>query len=776
MKNLLRRAGLAFTSLLLVLTMSPITAAQTMQEIDTCSIKAEDGSCLDLFYSTNDINFYDKDDTCGGSKTIQNPAANLSLDQRIAQTFIVGFDPTATESMSQIVSKYKIGGIFFVGGSDNSKLTKPFFDQLNQSAGIPLFIAADDEGGQVARFTKGVTPSAEAMGQMNTPQIEAEGKKAGDLLVAAGLNGDLAPVLDLRTDGTPWAQTQRNFAADPTNVAAKAGAFAKGLKGAGVTPVYKHFPGIGKVMEHTDKQASTPQTLASIAGDLAPYRELVNKHGGAVMLSNGFITDWDPAIPVSINPQAVAYLRNQLNFTGVIMTDALEVLEKDGYGSKKFTTPDAIARALNAGVDMPLFVLNGGEATIQAAIDKVKADVPADKITVAFNRSLSVRTATQSTVSTSGAGNDSSICCAPSRTGTQVSLNGDNNTEKILNYLMNGMSYKMTLEQASGLVGNFFVEAGGTSNDGSIPESSMVVGPNPSAVSSYGFYGIAQWGGGRWTQLQGFAASNSKPWDDLEIQLRFMAWELGVGETWNGNAGGSEKRSLEAIKNLNEPGTVAVEFEALYERCGCTQEKRRTAALAVYNYYSDKPALPGSGSTTGPSTGGQNTCTGNGPISGNNDIAKTALELAWPNKGQHPGTGKESARETYQIAMPKYNNHTTTMPWTDCGVFTATVIIMSGADPNYPGRGTGVQLPYVRDNFEVIPVDDTSDLVPGLVAVVVGAGGGVGHTYIYTGPYKGDDGKDYDIAEASLGGHIPEADKVYISDYRGPYTFGRPRS
>lgn len=766
-------------SLLLVLTMSPITSAQTVNELDTCSVKAEDGSCLDLFYSTNDINFYNANDTCGGTKTIQNPAANLSIDQRIAQTFIVGFDPTSTEAMSQIVDKYKIGGLFFVGGSDNSRLTKSFFDELNKSAGIPLFIAADDEGGQVARFTKGVTPSADAMGAMNTPQIEAEGKKAGDLLVAAGLNGDLAPVLDFYVPGTPWAATERTFGRDSNNIhiAAKAGAFAKGLKGAGVTPVYKHFPGIGRVTEHTDKGPSTPQTLASIAGDIAPYRDLANQHGGAIMLSNGYITDWDANVPVSINPQAVTYLRNQLNFTGVIMTDALEVLED--YGSKAVSTPDAIARALNAGVDMPLFVLRGGEGTIQAAIDKVKADVPAAKIDAAFKNSLTIRTGTSASAQNNATNASSTTqCCAQSGSKTSVSLDGKNNTEKILNFLMNGMSYKMSLEQASGLVGNFFVEAGGTNQDGTVPDASMEIGPNPAAVSSAGFYGIAQWGGGRWTQLQDFAASNSKEWKDLDIQLRFMAWELGVGETWNGNAGGSEKRSLEAIKNLNEPGTVAVEFEALYERCGCTQEKRRTAALSVYNYYSDKAPLPASGSTASPASvqsAGANTCAGSsGPPEGNGDIAKTALGLAWPNKGKHPGTGKEVARDTYQVAMPKYNNNTTTVPWTDCGVFTATVMRMSGADPEYPGRGTSVHLSYIRSSpkFTAFIPKDTSELQPGDVGVVSGSNG-YGHTYIYTGPYTGDDGVEYQIAEASLFDHVPEADKVYISDGRGPYTFGR---
>lgn len=146
-------------------------------------------------------------------------------------------------------------------------------------------------------------------------------------------------------------------------------------------------------------------------------------------------------------------------------------------------------------------------------------------------------------------------------------------------------------------------------------------------------------------------------------------------------------------------------------------------------------------------------------------VVKAALTYAWPNVGQHNGTSKSLAKPSYQsdqTGMPFYNNYANdhTTPWTDCGVFVGTVMRASGADPNYVGRGTSAQLSYVRNSgkFNAFIPKDTTELRPGDVMVTEG------HTYIYTGPYKGDGGKDYSIAQASLGGHPPEAGNVYLTD------------
>lgn len=160
----------------------------------------------------------------------------------------------------------------------------------------------------------------------------------------------------------------------------------------------------------------------------------------------------------------------------------------------------------------------------------------------------------------------------------------------------------------------------------------------------------------------------------------------------------------------------------------------------------------------GGAAGGQ-VCS-NGVVAG--DIVKTALGLAWPTKGH--GKDKSDATPAYQEAMPKYNPaaaKATNDPWSDCGVYVATVITAT-ADPNYQKRGTSAQISYMQahpEKYEFFTSSDytnsTEKLQPGDILI------NHGHTMLFTGPYKGGDGKLYNVADASWHGHVPQAQNWY---------------
>ena len=167
-------------------------------------------------------------------------------------------------------------------------------------------------------------------------------------------------------------------------------------------------------------------------------------------------------------------------------------------------------------------------------------------------------------------------------------------------------------------------------------------------------------------------------------------------------------------------------------------------------------AQNGGGQGGGGAAGGQ-VCSG-GVVSG--DIVKTALGLAWPTPGH--GKNQGDATPAYQVAMPKYNGATFDDPWSDCGVFVATTMVASGADPNYQRRGTTLQIDYIKqhpEKFDFLQdsahMDSTSQLQPGDILI------SYGHTYLFTGVYKGGDGRIYNAASASLHGHVPEATNWY---------------
>lgn len=320
--------------------------------------------------------FYDPTDTatsCSAAGQTDFATPGGTIDQQIAQSFIVGFDTSTPQATIEgIVQKYKIGGIFILGKGAAGTFNKPFIDKLNTAAGTPLVVSSDEEGTAIHRYDYSFNfPNAFEMSKLSDAQVEAIGKKVAQSLAANGVNTDLAPVLDVATDnnGTDATTAQRAFSNNPGVVTSKARAFAKGLRSGGVNPVFKHFPGIGGIKGNTDKQLLTSPPLASLkAKDLLPYKSLANQSGAAVMMNNAIVPGLTKGNDVAgTSADAVSLLRNDYGFTGLITTDDLAV------SSAPTSLPESIAKALKAGVDMPLFKFTS-EADIQAAIDKVKAN------------------------------------------------------------------------------------------------------------------------------------------------------------------------------------------------------------------------------------------------------------------------------------------------------------------------------------------------------------------------------------------------------------------
>lgn len=159
------------------------------------------------------------------------------------------------------------------------------------------------------------------------------------------------------------------------------------------------------------------------------------------------------------------------------------------------------------------------------------------------------------------------------------------------------------------------------------------------------------------------------------------------------------------------------------------------------------------GTTTGAtSVGCQAAGAGNGVVSG--DIVKTALNLAWPDKGH--GKNQGDATPAYQTTLPTVDPNLVNDIWSDCGSFVNAVMRSSGADPSYYIRGTISQLSYARNNpdkYLVIDgISDTSQLQPGDILV------NSKHTMIYVG---NESGSSFNIVHASLHSHVPEAGNYY---------------
>ncbi|MEJ1107192.1 MULTISPECIES: phage tail tip lysozyme [unclassified Kribbella] len=329
-------------------------------------------------------------------------------------------------------------------------------------------------------------------------------------------------------------------------------------------------------------------------------------------------------------------------------------------------------------------------------------------------------------------------------------LVGSNNQQKAFNYFVsNGYSK----EQSAGIVGNMIHESGVEPGRLQNTPPGKVTNPSDAVDSSLG-WGIVQWTpAGKMIRPSREAGVDDAVIGSLEYQLEFLKKQL-AGETAI-----PEKNAGDMVKGTTSAADAAVAFGRYYERFAGSEDlsnprytQRKTAATEVLSTF-------GGGATTDG--------TGGGCGAGNGDIVKTALQLAWdtPNHGFDPKPG-------YREAQKEYNGSTGYNELTDCGVFVATVMVMSGVDKDYARRGTTIQREYVRNSskYQVFEnLTNEGQLKPGDIFVHSG------HTFIYTGNYKGGDGKTYNAASASLNGHVPEATHVYFSDSRGHYTVARIR-
>ena len=186
----------------------------------------------------------------------------------VADLLLVGFRGSEVEGNEEIrtlVCDIKVGGLILferdavTGQSRNivsAEQVKQFTADLQalalQCAGRPLLIAADNEGGLVMRLSTRLgylpTPAPQELGdQGDVALTELEARRMGATLRDAGINWNLAPVVDVAVNPFNPAVVSlgRTFSSDPRQVIAQARAFIQGMHEAGVLTSLKHFPGHG---------------------------------------------------------------------------------------------------------------------------------------------------------------------------------------------------------------------------------------------------------------------------------------------------------------------------------------------------------------------------------------------------------------------------------------------------------------------------------------------------------------------------------------------------
>ncbi|WP_042417361.1 glycoside hydrolase family 3 N-terminal domain-containing protein [Streptacidiphilus anmyonensis] len=282
-------------------------------------------------------------------------------NQRLAMTTIAV--PVDENNVSAATSEVAAGagGIVLFGSSAPANLGSQISALKSHVPGnLGLLVMTDEEGGGIQRMANlvGSLPWPAYMGGNWSPaQIQQATTSVAQKMAAAGVNMDLAPVVDVDgTNAAPSAQNPdgwRAFSGDPSVVGRDGVAYLKGMTAGGVIPVVKHFPGIGGSSYNSDLGPAHTLPWSSLQQSaLAPFQAAIAAGAPAVMISN----DTVPGVtstPSSLSPTIINdELKGKLGFHGLVVTDALDAKAISAAG---YSVPQATVQALRAGADMVMF-------------------------------------------------------------------------------------------------------------------------------------------------------------------------------------------------------------------------------------------------------------------------------------------------------------------------------------------------------------------------------------------------------------------------------------
>lgn len=280
---------------------------------------------------------------------------SMSLEERVGQLFIARC-PAKNAILD--IQNYHLGG-YVLFARDFEDETPASVTQTiaayQAAADIPLLIAVDEEGGKVNRVSKypifRATPFLSpreiyALGGLEAIKKNEEEKSI--LLSSLGINVNLSPVCDITTDPDAFMYP-RSLGESPEVT----GQFVQGMLATmaqnGIGGVLKHFPGYGNNTDTHIAIAIDDRSLEELEScDLVPFQMGIDAGCGAIMVSHTFINSIDPDLPATLSPKVNAYLREEMGFDGVVVTDDLVMQAiTDLYGDS-----EAAVLAVLAGNDL----------------------------------------------------------------------------------------------------------------------------------------------------------------------------------------------------------------------------------------------------------------------------------------------------------------------------------------------------------------------------------------------------------------------------------------
>lgn len=315
---------------------------------------------------------------------------SMTAEEKVGQLFLAR---CPAENSAEAITQYHLGG-YILFGQDFEGQTP---DSLRQTLAayqavspIPLLIAVDEEGGTVCRisrfpaFRDSRFPSPrESYARGGMEQVLSTETEKMRLLKELGINVNMGPVCDISTEKGAFMY-QRSLGQSPEEICRFVASTVNIMDNHRIGSVLKHFPGYGNNADTHTGIARDERTLEELKTcDLIPFAAGMEAGCDAVLVSHTIVTAFDERLPASLSPAVHEYIRNQMGFAGVLITDDLVMQAiTDTYGAE-----EAAVLAVLAGNDL----LCSTEYAVQyrAVLEAVESGrIPAEQLNAAVMRIL----------------------------------------------------------------------------------------------------------------------------------------------------------------------------------------------------------------------------------------------------------------------------------------------------------------------------------------------------------------------------------------------------
>ena len=304
----------------------------------------------------------------------------MSLEEKAGQLLMVHFNgETVNDDAKTLIQKVHVGGFIYynwANGLNSPEQVSALSRELQKLSTIPLFIAIDQEGGRVARLTKGFTifPGNKALGMTGDPELAEQCAFAmGQELHAVGVNFNLAPVVDVNSNPQNPVIGTRSFGDSPEIVIAFAQKAIQGYHRAKIITAIKHFPGHGDVSIDSHQDLPLVQKTQSQLQRLEflPFSKLAAETD-TIMTAHILVPSIDPDNCATLSKNVLDILRKDFGFKGIIVSDSLVM---KGLLKNCASIDEAAIRAINAGCDILILggkQLMGTEGDLELTVKDVE--------------------------------------------------------------------------------------------------------------------------------------------------------------------------------------------------------------------------------------------------------------------------------------------------------------------------------------------------------------------------------------------------------------------